>query len=145
MAEWWHEKSLHDLSASEWEALCDGCGKCCLHKVEDADTAKVYYTAVRCRQLNETSCRCNRYEHRSMLVPDCIDLRLADWKNIDWLPSTCAYRLRAHGEQLPQWHPLVSGSQDSVHDEGISIRGRSISEEFVHVDGFEEHIVHWVE
>jgi uncharacterized protein len=145
VADWWNAKSLSELSTAEWEALCDGCAKCCLHKVEDEDSAEVYYTKVRCRYLKERTCRCTSYEDRAALVPNCIDLRLADWASIDWLPSTCAYRLRAHGERLPQWHPLVSGNPESVHSAGISIRGRSISEEFVHIDGFEEHIVHWVE
>ncbi|MCB1689337.1 MAG: YcgN family cysteine cluster protein [Halioglobus sp.] len=145
MADWWHEKSLAELSASEWEALCDGCAKCCLHKLEDEDSGEVYYTKVRCRYLNEKTCSCTDYERRSTLMPNCIDLRSADWNNIDWLPSTCAYRLRSHGEQLPGWHPLVSGSRDSVHSDGVSICGRAISDEYVHPDGFEEHIVHWVE
>jgi uncharacterized cysteine cluster protein YcgN (CxxCxxCC family) len=145
VTEWWHEKSLAELSASEWEALCDGCAKCCLHKLEDEDSGEVHYTKVRCRYLKEQTCRCSDYEKRSTLVPNCIDLRSADWKNIDWLPSTCAYRLRAHGQPLPQWHPLVSGSSETVHFDGVSIRGRAISDEYVHPDGFEEHIVHWVE
>ena len=145
MADWWHDKPLAELSVAEWDALCDGCAKCCLHKVEDEDSAEVYYTKVRCRYLKERTCRCTSYQNRTTLVPDCIDLRMADWESIDWLPSTCAYRLRARGELLPQWHPLVSGNPESVHAEGISIRGRSISEEFVHSDGFEEFIVHWVE
>ncbi len=145
MVEWWHEKSLEELNASEWEALCDGCAKCCLHKLEDEDTGKVFYTKVRCRYLKEQTCRCSDYDNRSTLVPICIDLRSSDWKNIDWLPSTCAYRLRAHGEPLPQWHHLISGSKESVHHDGVSIRGRSVSDEYVHPDGFDEHIVHWVE
>jgi uncharacterized protein len=145
VADWWHEKSLSELSASEWEALCDGCAKCCLHKVEDEDDGQVYYTKVHCLFLDERSCRCKDYGNRLALVPDCLDLGSADWKNINWLPSTCAYRLRANKEQLPQWHPLITGNRETVHEEGISIRGRSVSEEFVHVDGYEEHIVQWVE
>ncbi len=145
MSDWWHEKTLSELSAEEWEALCDGCAKCCLHKLEDEDSGEVYYTKVRCRHLDEQICRCTDYAHRSTLMPNCIDLRGADWSDIEWLPSTCAYRLRAHGELLPSWHPLVSGSRDSVHLAGVSIRGRAISDEFVHPDGFEEHLVRWVE
>lgn len=145
MAEWWHEKSLAELNPQEWEALCDGCAKCCLHKLEDEDSAVVYYTKVRCRYLHEQSCRCKDYPNRSTLVPNCIDLRSADWQNIDWLPVTCAYRLRANNQALPTWHPLLSGNRNSVHDEGVSIRGRAISDEYVHPDGFDEHIVHWVE
>lgn len=145
MTDWWHEKALAELSAQEWEALCDGCAKCCLHKLEDEDSGEVYYTKIRCRYLNEHTCRCTDYRNRSTLVPHCIDLHTADWRNIDWLPSTCAYRLRAHDKPLPDWHPLVSGSRESVHLDAISIRGRSISDEYVHPDGFDEHIVHWVE
>ncbi len=145
MAEWWHEKALTELSSAQWEALCDGCAKCCLHKLEDEDSGEVFYTKVRCRFLNERTCRCTDYGNRSTLVANCIDLRTADWTRLDWLPSTCAYRLRAHGQQLPAWHPLMSGSGDAVHRQGISIRGRAISDEYVHPDGYDEHIVHWVE
>lgn len=145
MSDWWHDRSLDELSASQWEALCDGCAKCCLHKLEDEETGKVFYTKVRCRFLNEQACRCTDYANRSILVPNCIELRTADWQGLDWLPSTCAYRLRAHDQPLPQWHPLVSGSRESVHDAGVSIRGRAISDEYVHPDGYDEHIVHWVE
>jgi uncharacterized cysteine cluster protein YcgN (CxxCxxCC family) len=143
--QWWQEKSLAELSPSEWDALCDGCAKCCLHKLEDADSGEVYYTAVHCRYLDEKSCRCTDFAHRSMLAPNCLDLRTADWATIDWLPGTCAYRLRAHGEPLPLWHPLVSGSRESVHLAGMSVRGRCISEDYVHPDGMEELIVHWVD
>jgi uncharacterized cysteine cluster protein YcgN (CxxCxxCC family) len=145
MDEWWHNMPLQALSAAQWEALCDGCAKCCLHKIEDEDSGEVLYTRIRCRYLNEQTCTCSRYENRSALVPDCIDLRLADSEQFKWLPSTCAYRLRANGERLPDWHPLVSSDCQLVHREGISILGRSISEEYVHPDGFDEHIVQWVE
>lgn len=145
VADWWHEKSLTELSATQWEALCDGCAKCCLHKLEDEDSGEILYTRVRCRYLDEQTCRCSDYSNRLTLVDNCIDLRGADWSRIDWLPSTCAYRLRSHGLPLPQWHPLVSGSKDSVHRVGVSIRGRAISDEYVHPDGYDEHIVQWVE
>lgn len=145
MADWWQEKSLAELSDSEWDALCDGCAKCCLHKLEDEDSGKIYYTSVRCRYLQESSCRCSDYANRLRMAPNCIDLRTADWQNIDWLPATCAYRLRAHGEPLPQWHPLNSGNRESVHTAGESIRGRTLSEEYVHPDDFEELIVHWAD
>lgn len=145
VAEWWQDKPLAELSPEQWEALCDGCAKCCLHKLEDEDDGQVFYTRVRCRYLDEKSCRCSDYSNRSVLVPNCIQLAPDSVHDLDWLPSTCAYRLRARGEQLADWHPLVSGSADSVHRAGISIRGRSLSDEFVHPDGFDEHIVHWVE
>lgn len=144
-ADWWHEKSLAELDDREWEALCDGCAKCCLHKLEDEDDGEVYYTKVRCRYLDEQTCSCSDYSKRTLLMPNCIDLRTTDWSDIDWLPSTCAYRLRSHNLPLPPWHPLISGSRETVHRDGVSIRGRAISDEYVHPDGFEEHIVHWVE
>lgn len=145
MTEWWQEKSLAELSASEWEALCDGCAKCCLHKLEDEDSGEVFYTKVRCRYLDEQACRCTDYGNRSVLMPNCIRLRPDEIDNLEWLPSTCAYRLRANQQALPDWHPLVSGDSNSVHKAGVSIRGRAISDEYVHPDGYDEHIVHWVE
>jgi hypothetical protein len=145
VADWWQDKSLGELNDTQWEALCDGCAKCCLHKLEDEDSGEVFYTKVRCRYLDEQTCRCSDYAHRSVLVPHCIQLRAEDVHALDWLPSTCAYRLRANGRPLPQWHPLVSGDADTVHRAGVSIRGRAISDEYVHPDGFDEHIVKWVE
>lgn len=145
MADWWHEKSLKELSAVQWEALCDGCAKCCLHKLEDEDTGKIAYTKVRCRYLEENTCQCSDYQNRSVLVSNCIDLRPANLDTLNWLPSTCAYRLRAQDLPLPEWHPLISGNRDSVHIAGISVRGRAISDEYVHPDGYDEHIVHWIE
>ena len=132
MPDWWHDKSLAELNETEWEALCDGCAKCCLHKLEDEDSGEVLYTKVRCRYLDEQTCRCTDYAHRSVLVPHCIQLRVEDVHALDWLPSTCAYRLRAKGQRLPQWHPLVSGEANTVYEAGVSIRGRAISDEYVH-------------
>jgi uncharacterized cysteine cluster protein YcgN (CxxCxxCC family) len=143
--DWWNRKTLAELDRNEWEALCDGCGKCCLHKLEDADSGEVHYTKVRCRYLDEQACRCSDYENRTVLVPECIELHAENSASLDWLPNTCAYRLRAQLQPLPQWHPLVSGDANSVHEAGVSIRGRAISEEYVHPDGYDEHIVTWVE
>lgn len=145
MTDWWNTLALEELDPQQWEALCDGCAKCCLYKLEDEDSGAVVYTRVRCRYLLEESCRCSDFENRSLLMPDCIQLSPAIVAEIDWLPATCAYRLRARGEPLPTWHPLVSGDPESVHRAGISIRGRSISDQYVHPDGYEEHIVTWVE
>lgn len=142
---WWDSKTLDELTTQQWESLCDGCAKCCLHKLEDEDSGEIFFTKVRCQYLNEENCRCSDYPRRSILMPNCIALRPDEVAAYDWLPSTCAYRLRANGEPLPQWHPLVSGNPESVHQAGISIRGRSVSDEYVHPDGYEEHIIHWVE
>ena len=145
MSNWWDSKPLEALDSREWEALCDGCARCCLHKLEDIDTGELYYTKVRCRYLDEASCRCSDYENRSTRVPNCIRLSADKLEELAWLPATCAYRLRFEGRSLPRWHPLVSGDRNSVHAAGISIRGRVVSEDYVHPDGFDEHIVHWVE
>jgi uncharacterized cysteine cluster protein YcgN (CxxCxxCC family) len=144
-ARFWETKSLSEMTADEWEALCDGCARCCLHKLEGSDTGEVRFTGVRCRHLVESSCRCSDYSRRTELAPNCIDLRREDIASLHWLPSTCAYRLLAEGKPLYDWHPLVSGSDATVHAAGISIRGRVLSDEFVHPDGYDEHIIHWVE
>ncbi len=141
----WQQKSLAEMSTAEWEALCDGCGKCCLHKLEDEDTGECFYTRVACRYLDENSSRCGCYSERLQRVPDCTKLTLADIDKFHWLPASCAYRLLANRQPLPDWHPLVSGDPDSVHRAGASVRGRCLSEEQVHPDDLEAHIVHWVD
>lgn len=110
----WRRKTLTEMSATEWESLCDGCALCCLHKVEDDDTHEVFYTTVVCKLLDFDNCRCTRYEERSRLVPECVKLRPEDVSEFHWLPPTCAYRLIAEGKELPEWHPLISGRADSV-------------------------------
>jgi uncharacterized cysteine cluster protein YcgN (CxxCxxCC family) len=142
---YWETRSLAELTPAQWESLCDGCARCCLHKLQDEDSGALLFTRVRCRYLDESTCRCSDYQRRSELVPECVHLSTAAVAEYDWLPPTCAYRLRARGLPLPAWHPLVSGDPDSVHAAGISIRGRAISEEYVHPDGFEEHVIHWIE
>ncbi len=143
-ARFWETKSLEQMNESEWESLCDGCARCCLHKLEDEDSGEIFYTSVRCRYLNEDDCRCTDYARRSELVPHCIALD-AESSQYQWLPPTCAYRLLAEGKPLYEWHPLVSGDSNTVHEAGISIRGQAISDEFVHPDGYDEHIIRWVE
>lgn len=133
------EKPIETLKRDEWEALCDGCGKCCLHKVEDEDTGRIYPTNVACKLLDLESCRCADYRHRRMHVPDCIRLTQRTIDNYPWLPSTCAYVLRASGQPLPDWHYLVCGDRDAVHRAGISVKGRAISE--LHAGSLENHIV----
>ena len=140
----WETVPLAEMSREQWESLCDGCAKCCLHKLEDEDDGQVYYTKVVCRYMDD-DCRCTEYQRRNELVPNCVWLRPEDVESFHWLPSTCAYRLVYEGQPLPQWHPLISGNDESVHQAGVSIKGRALSEEFVHPDGYEEHIIHWVE
>jgi uncharacterized cysteine cluster protein YcgN (CxxCxxCC family) len=141
----WEVKKLEEMSTVEWESLCDGCAKCCLLKLEDDETGEVHYTKVVCRYLDQEQCRCTVYPQRNELVPACVWLTREDIPKFHWLPMTCAYRLLAEGKPLPEWHPLVSGDPDSVHQAGISIKGRALSEEYVHPDGLQEHIIHWVE
>ena len=133
------EQPIEALTRDQWEALCDGCGKCCLHKVEDEDTGRIYATNVACKLLDLSSCRCADYRHRRMHVPDCIRLTRRSIDNYPWLPSTCAYVLRANGQPLPDWHYLVCGDQEAVHRAGVSVKGRAISE--LHAGPLENHIV----
>lgn len=120
----WKTKSLEEMSAAEWESLCDGCGKCCLSKLEDEDTGDIHWTSVVCRLFDADKCRCKDYVNRNARVSDCVRLTPANVRTIAWLPKTCAYRLVARGEALPAWHPLVTGDSESVHRAGISVRGR---------------------
>ena len=124
----WRRKSLAEMTPAEWESLCDGCGKCCLHKLEDEDTGEIAHTNVACRLLDIGTCRCSRYAERQRLVPDCVQLDPGNVGALKWMPSTCAYRLLAEGKDLPAWHPLVSGDPETVHRAGISVRGRSVPE-----------------
>ena len=140
----WRRKRLAEMSDAEWESLCDGCGRCCLNKLEEEDTGRVYFTDVGCRLLDCASCRCRDYEHRSELVEDCLRLTPDNVSQITWLPPTCAYRLLAEGRDLYWWHPLVSGDPETVHSAGISVRSRvSASEEDVPEEALEDHIVEW--
>ncbi|TNE76274.1 MAG: YcgN family cysteine cluster protein [Gammaproteobacteria bacterium] len=146
MAEhFWEQKSLSEMTTEEWESLCDGCGRCCLHKLEDEDTGEVYYTNVACRLLDQEQCRCTDYDERLSLVPDCLKLSVEEIDHYHWLPDTCAYRLLAEGHNLRDWHPLLTGDPGTVHSAGISVRGRVVSELSITADEMEEHIVHWVE
>lgn len=123
------EKPLSALDRGEWEALCDGCGRCCIHKLEDDETGELYPTNVACRLLDRRNGRCSDYANRKAHVADCVVLGRGDVSKLDWLPETCAYRLRADGKPLPDWHYLVSGSHETVHEAGQSTRGWTISED----------------
>lgn len=140
---YWRRKKLEDLSPEEWEALCDGCGKCCLVKLEDADTGEVAYTDVACRLLDLGTCRCSAYAERQAHVPDCIALEHGSLAQLPWMPASCAYRLVSEGRDLPSWHPLVSGDPSSVHRAGISGQGRMVSERSVEDADLEDHVVAW--
>lgn len=131
-ARFWETAALEDLSNEQWEQLCDGCGRCCAVKLQDPDSGEVHYTAAACRLLDINTCRCTDYANRARRVPDCVVLDPERAHSYYWLPDTCAYRLRAAGKPLYSWHPLVSGSRATVHEAGISVRGRLVSEEHVH-------------
>jgi uncharacterized cysteine cluster protein YcgN (CxxCxxCC family) len=140
----WREKSLAEMSGDEWESLCDGCGKCCLHKIEDEDTGEIFFSRVACGLLDIRACRCTRYAERVRLVADCLELR-EGFTEFHWLPSTCAYRLLAQGRDLPSWHPLLTGDAESVHRAGVSVRAFALSEHEVE-DPYEPiHILEWLE
>ena len=140
----WKTTALKSMSREQWESLCDGCGKCCLHKLEDEDSGEIAYTRVICRYFEESSCRCQVYSERKKLVPDCVVLRPDNLQSLPWMPETCAYRLLYEGKDLPEWHPLLTGDRQAIHEAGNTVTGKVISEEFVHEDGFEEHVVKWV-
>jgi uncharacterized cysteine cluster protein YcgN (CxxCxxCC family) len=140
----WKRKSLEEMSDAEWESLCDGCGRCCLMKLEDEDTGDIYFTDVACRLFDSGSCRCHDYPNRSAKVDDCVRLTPQGVRELKWLPPTCAYRLVAQGRDLYWWHPLVSGAPDSVHAAGVSVRGRvSTTEDQIAEDDLEDRIVAW--
>ncbi len=144
-APFWEAKSLEEMSPAEWEALCDGCGQCCMIKLEDEDTGDIAVTKLACKLLNIGSCRCSDYEHRRDHVKDCVKLTPADARSLNWLPETCAYRLIGEGRGLPWWHPLVSGSPETVHEAGVSVRGWAIGEKKVPKHRIPAHIVGWIE
>ena len=144
MPRFWEEKSLEELTDEEWESLCDGCARCCLIKLEDEDTGKLYYTRVACRLLDSSCCRCTAYAERQAVVSDCLNIRTLPREQYKWLPPTCAYRRIAEGASLPEWHPLLSGDPRSTDRAGFSMRNKCLSESAVHPDDLQEYIVEFL-
>jgi len=140
---YWRVKTLGQMTAPEWEQLCDGCGRCCLNKLEDWDTGKIHWTNVACVLLDGQSCQCSDYDDRFATVPDCIRLDAQKVATLTWLPPTCAYRLVNEGRDLYWWHHLVSGDRDTVHEAGVSVRGRTVPETGLTAEDFEDYLVDW--
>jgi hypothetical protein len=138
----WKTVPMSRMTPQQWESLCDGCGRCCLNKLRDADTDEIMFTSLACKQLDLRSCRCKDYANRKAIVPDCVQLSSRNIRRIDWLPETCGYRLVAEGKDLAWWHPLVSGDPTTVHKAGISVRRRAISESKSR--DAEDHLIDWI-
>lgn len=141
----WEQKKLDELSDAEWESLCDGCGRCCLNKLEDEDTGEIHYTDIACKLLDTTSCRCQHYSTRFKHVPDCLQVRPLDAQKLSWLPASCAYVKVFKGEPLADWHPLISGNPLSVHNAGIGVGGRCVPENEVPLNEWAHHLIVWAE
>jgi len=135
----WETKSLKDMNQEEWESLCDGCGRCCLAKLEDIDSGEISYTNVACGMLNIKTCSCTNYPERQRYMPDCVALNPQNVAELKWMPTTCAYRLLANGEPLPTWHPLITGTRESVIAAGISVKDWAIAEQ--DAGDLEDHII----
>ncbi|MBT9444726.1 MAG: YcgN family cysteine cluster protein [Hyphomonadaceae bacterium] len=139
----WKTKTLAEMNPQEWESLCDGCGKCCLIGLEDADTGEIYLTDVACKQLDSASCQCKDYANRKKIVPDCVRLTPKNVPRYKWIPKTCAYRLVSEGKELFWWHPLVSGDRSTVHQANVSVRGKTRPEGRLKVQGLMKRITKW--
>ena len=138
----WRAKTLTQMTEAEWESLCDGCGKCCLHKLEDVDSGDIAFTTVACRLLDLDTVRCSDYANRKRHVPDCVKLTPRDAAALSWLPDSCAYRRLARGQDLEPWHPLVSGDPDSVRRAGVSVHGKVVSE--TQIADLEAYVTGWL-
>ncbi len=138
----WTNKKLTEMTPEEWESLCDHCGKCCLHKLENEDTGEIFFTDVACKLLKINTCQCTHYNQRNELVPECLNIRKMDTANYDWLPSTCAYRLLNDNQPLPSWHPLIKGNTKAMKKKGVSVSNYAISES-PKLD-LEDHIINWI-
>jgi uncharacterized protein len=141
----WNTKTLEEMSVVEWELLCDRCAKCCLHKIEDVQSGRVFFTNVACRLLEPGVCHCHDYDHRMDLVQGCVTLTASMVREVNWLPESCAYRRLAEGRGLAWWHPLVSGDASTVHQAGVSIVGKIIKEACIDLSNLEAWIVDWID
>lgn len=139
----WETKSLSEMSPREWESLCDGCGKCCLIRLEDEETGDVYTTDAHCRLFDNKTCRCTDYANRKARVPDCVILKPGNIKALKWMPHSCAYRRLAEGRGLPDWHHLKTGSKEDIHEAGMSVQDATISEVGLSEDDLMERITVW--
>ena len=137
----WQTKTLEEMSPQEWESLCDGCARCCLVKLEDEDTSEIHLTRLSCKLLHVRTCRCTNYENRFSLMPDCIEITVEKVRELKWLPQTCGYRVIAEGRELAWWHPLISGTRDTVHEAGISVSGFAMSEARVKEENYGRYII----
>lgn len=141
----WETKRLQDMSPAEWDSLCDGCGQCCLNKIEDEDTGKIFLTRLACSLLDIGSCRCKDYENRFARMPDCLSIDMKAVKKLRWLPESCAYRRLHEGRGLAWWHPLVSGDPESVHQAGVSVRSWARSDKGIPESEIARYIIGEVE
>lgn len=140
----WKTKKLNEMTRAEWEALCDGCARCCLYKLQDEDSEEILYTNVVCHLLDLSTCHCTHYAERSQLMPTCVTLTPENVQELNWMPETCAYRLLANGADLPSWHPLVSGRPDSVSEAEITIGDKVLTDEEVDMELLEDYVVDWL-
>jgi uncharacterized protein len=145
MENFWENKKLDEMTPTEWESLCDGCAKCCLHKLEDEDTGELFYTAVACKLLDLSNCRCSNYDNRFSLVPSCLKVKLENPALFTMLPESCAYRKIHEGKPLEPWHPLISKTMDTVHANGVSILGKAFSEDEVPEEEYEDYLIDFEE
>ena len=143
MSKFWEEKQLTEMTHEEWESLCDGCGRCCLHKLEDEDTGEFFFTNIVCQYFNLEEHRCTCYNQRTQLVPDCLVVTLKNPDSITYAPESCAYRLLSEGKPLFDWHPLIAGNRDAIIEADICIAGKAVSEEYIHPDQWQDHIIEW--
>lgn len=141
MERFWETTPLEEMSDEQWESLCDGCGRCCLQKLQDIDSNAVFFTRISCKQLNLETCRCKDYANRKTLVPDCTLVRPLTDEKRQWLPDSCAYRRLSEGRGLANWHPLVSGSPETVHQYGISVRQIAVSEVGIPIESYEKFLI----